>query len=162
MAHRLEGAVSSSTFLTFPRSVLYTKTETPYKAIFCSYNVTSHNTHQYIHFFWGNETSQGASNETGDFCGFLQKVTPIGLHDFHWFPQCSRRLPTNIPIQNFNKSNNQKASQNRHGVRAKHPQTSSNILRGWMPPIFGIDLSVILAFVVIQAWSVCPRGGLSP
>eukprot|EP00933_Yihiella_yeosuensis_P000487 TRINITY_DN100747_c0_g1_i1.p1 TRINITY_DN100747_c0_g1~~TRINITY_DN100747_c0_g1_i1.p1 ORF type:complete len:229 (-),score=38.00 TRINITY_DN100747_c0_g1_i1:86-772(-) len=26
-----------------------------------------------------------------------------------------------------------------------------NLFRGWMPPIFGIDLSVILAFVVIQA-----------
>ncbi|CAJ1423064.1 unnamed protein product [Effrenium voratum] len=26
-----------------------------------------------------------------------------------------------------------------------------NLFRGWMPPIFGIDLSVILAFVVIQS-----------
>ncbi|CAK0801946.1 unnamed protein product, partial [Prorocentrum cordatum] len=26
-----------------------------------------------------------------------------------------------------------------------------NLFRGWMPPIFGIDLSVILAFVVLQA-----------
>merc|ERR1719223_356396 len=26
-----------------------------------------------------------------------------------------------------------------------------NLFRGWMPPIFGVALSVILAFVVIQA-----------
>eukprot|EP00450_Noctiluca_scintillans_P037833 CAMPEP_0194542782 /NCGR_PEP_ID=MMETSP0253-20130528/84645_1 /TAXON_ID=2966 /ORGANISM="Noctiluca scintillans" /LENGTH=103 /DNA_ID=CAMNT_0039389455 /DNA_START=350 /DNA_END=661 /DNA_ORIENTATION=+ len=26
-----------------------------------------------------------------------------------------------------------------------------NLFRGWMPPVFGMDLSAILAFVVIQA-----------
>ena len=44
--------------------------------------------------------------------------------------------------------------------KIKPPKTSSfpscfsknKHLRGWMPPIFGIDLSVILAFVVIQAF----------
>jgi uncharacterized protein YggT (Ycf19 family) len=47
-----------------------------------------------------------------------------------------------------------------HRFQLQKPTACPLIRRGWMPPIFGIDLSVILAFVVIQApsyarWSVC-------
>ena len=70
VAHRLEGAVSWSTLLTFPTSVLYTKQRLRTRQ-FSAASVTSHNTHQYLHCFGGgNETSQGASNETGDLFGF--------------------------------------------------------------------------------------------
>lgn len=125
---------------------------------FSAASVTSHNTPPIPSFFWGgNKTSQGASNETGtDWPSRLPLVSSVfqaasnkHTHQTSTNPTTKKHPKTGMGLFD------------RIAALLKHP---GNILRGWMPPIFGIDLSVILAFVVIQACvcTVCPLGGLSP